>query len=275
MRPPDGEQRQRSSTCFPSGGFYIMRNRDDYVLFNCNPVGTRGIGTHKHNDVLSLEVHLEGEDILVDPGCFLYTADPRMYDLFRGTAHHSTVVIDGREQNRFIAGKFFCLHPDGQPRVLCWETGDTTDRVSAEFDGYQRLSRPIRHRRDVRVHWPGVSVQVVDHFSGRAGSSAMHSFEWTWTCAPGCRVVHEDAGWIITTASQSVIIGNPVCEPAGALAAMEARVEKACVAPSYGTVQETVWLRWRGRGVLPLSVTFTMLKPGESRFESPRRSPLR
>ena len=79
-----------------------MRDRKDYVLFNAGPVGTNGVGTHKHNDVLSLELHLGGEDILVDPGCFLYTGDPRMYDLFRGTSHHSTVKIDGREQNQGV-----------------------------------------------------------------------------------------------------------------------------------------------------------------------------
>lgn len=262
-RSPKTENRPKSSAAFPAGGFYIMRDREDYLLFNCNPVGARGVGTHKHNDLLSLELHLDGEDILVDPGCFLYTADPRMYDLFRGTAHHSTVVIDGREQNRFIPGKYFCLHPDGQPRVLCWDTGNKLDRVSAEFDGYQRLSDPIRHRRDVCVHRPGFSVQVVDHFSGPVGRSVSHRFEWTWTCAPGCRVVREEAGWAIMTASKRVHISHPICEPEGGLVDMEAAVEKAWVAPSYGTAQDAVWLRWRGKGALPLSVTFTIQKSVE------------
>jgi hypothetical protein len=100
-----------------------------------------------------------------------------MYDLFRSTAHHSTVMIDGSEQNRFIPGKFFCLHPDGQPRVLKWEPESKLDRVSAEFDGYRRLSDPIRHRRDVSVRRPDSSVLVEDHFSGRVGCSDLHCFE--------------------------------------------------------------------------------------------------
>jgi hypothetical protein len=251
----------QSTAAFPSGGFYIMRDRDDYVLFNCSPVGTRGLGTHKHNDILSLELHLGGEDILVDPGCFLYTGDPRMYDLFRSTAHHSTVMIDGREQNRFIPGKCFCLHPDGQPHVLKWETQDKLDHVSAEFDGYRRLSDPIRHRREVSVRRPGISVLVEDYFSGLAGCSAMHRFEWTWTYAPSCRLVRQETGWDIMTPSQIVHMGNPICEPNDALMEMEATVEQGVVAASYGTAQEASWLRWRGKSMLPFSVRFMIVKP--------------
>lgn len=250
-----------STAAFPSGGLYIMRDRDDYVLFNCSPVGTRGVGTHKHNDVLSLELHLEGEDILVDPGCFLYTGDPRMYDLFRGTAHHSTVMIDRREQNRFIAGKFFCLHPDGQPRVLKWETEDKLDRVSAEFDGYRRLSDPIRHRRDVSVRRPGISVLVEDHFFGRAGCSDLHCFEWTWTCAPGCRVVQTENGWDIVTPLQVVRLTKPVWSPEGqACTEVEWSMEQGSVAASYGKIQAASWLRWRWEGRLPFSVAFMIVK---------------
>jgi hypothetical protein len=248
------------AAAFPSGGFYIMRDRDDYVLFNCSPVGTRGVGTHKHNDVLSLELHLGGEDILVDPGCFLYTGDPRMYDLFRSTAHHSTVMIDGSEQNRFIPGKFFCLHPDGQPRVLKWEPESKLDRVSAEFDGYRRLSDPIRHRRDVSVRRPDSSVLVEDHFSGRVGCSDLHCFEWTWTCAPGCRVVRTEEGWDIVTPLQVVRLTNPVRRPEGAGTEIEWSVEPAPVASSYGRVQHASWLRWRWKAMLPCSAAFMIVK---------------
>ena len=250
----------KSSIAFPLGGFYIMRDRNDYVLFNASPVGTNGVGSHKHNDVLSLELHLGGEDILVDPGCFLYTADPRVYNQFRSTAHHSTVMIEGREQNRFIPGKFFCLHPDGLPRVLKWETGAKLDGVSAEFDGYRRLSDPIHHRRDVLVHRPGISVQVVDYFSGQVGRSTTASLEWTWTCAPGCRVEAGKTGWDIVTPSQLIHVTAPVCEPGEAFMEIEASIEQGLVAHSYGTAQDASWMRWRWKGTLPLSVAFTIVK---------------
>ncbi|MEX5216607.1 MAG: heparinase II/III family protein [Nitrospira sp.] len=259
-RAPEKEALSKTSAAFPSGGLYIIRDRDDYVLFNCSPVGTSGIGTHKHNDILSLELHLDGEDIVVDSGSFLYTADPRMYDLFRSTAHHSTVKIDGREQNRFIPGKFFCLHQDGAPLVLEWEHGDTLDRVSAEFDGYRRLSDPVRHRRDVLVRRPDFSVQVIDHFSGRHGRSTPHTFEWTWTCAPGCRIETVPDGWEIISNGRRVHMTAPVHEPDGAAMRIDATVLQGLLAPSYGSVRDAVWLRWRWSGILPSAAKFTITK---------------
>ena len=259
-RAPETSEEAKMSAAFPEGGFYIIRDRQDYVLFNCSPVGTDGVGTHKHNDILSLELHVGGEDILVDPGCFLYTADPRMYDLFRCTAHHSTVRVDGGEQNRFIPGKFFCLHQDGLPLALEWENGDTLDRVSAEFDGYRRLSDPIRHRRELRVHRPGFSVQVIDYFSSSAGRLAPHTLEWTWTCAPGCRVEAARGGWNIIGSRQQAHITHPICEANGAVIEVEVSLEQGLVASSYGTVRDANWLRWRWTGTVCPSVMCTITK---------------
>ncbi|MCZ6780773.1 MAG: heparinase II/III family protein, partial [Nitrospirae bacterium] len=75
-RPPKGAPVTSESAAFPNAGLYMMRCSDDYVLFNASAVGTRGIGNHKHNDLLAVEVHLGGEDILVDPGSYLYTSAP-------------------------------------------------------------------------------------------------------------------------------------------------------------------------------------------------------
>lgn len=91
----------------------------------------------------------------------------------------------------------------------------------------------------------------------------MHSFEWTWTCAPGCRVVRNTTGWDIVTPSQVVHVTQPVCKPEGMPVEIDAMLEQGLVAPSYGRVREAVWLRWRGKAILPLSVSFMMSKPGE------------
>ncbi len=256
--PQDRQDDPRKSVAFSAGGFYIMRDRDAYVLFNCNPVGTNGLGTHKHNDLLSLEINLGGEDILVDPGCFVYTADPRTYDLFRSTASHSTVMIDGVEQNR-RTGKPFCLHRDGRPRVLLWEIGDSLDCVSAEYDGYQRLPSPILHRRDVRVHHREMSIQVIDHFSGVADSSTSHCLDWTFPFSADCLLESHKNGWDIVTARTRLRLAPPVAFPGGGPLEVQTRKETGRVAPSYGTVHRAPVLRWSWKGLLPVSVSFTIM----------------
>ena len=172
--PPGGTGATTESAAFSHAGLYIMRGQDDYVLLNCSPVGTRGIGNHKHNDLLSLEIHLKGEDILVDPGSYLYTSDPDARNAFRGTRVHSTVMIDGVEQNRLVAKNLFCLHPDAHPRVLAWETGMTQNSVIAEHDGYCRLANPVVHQRTVTFERGMGRVEVVDVFTHPANGGGVH-----------------------------------------------------------------------------------------------------
>ena len=96
-------------TLYEDANVAIDRHNDDY-LFVCNG-GYSGnpkesdilISTHSHNDLLSFELCLSGQDIIVDAGAFLYTSSKNHRDSFRATAKHNTVVVDGEEQNELAA----------------------------------------------------------------------------------------------------------------------------------------------------------------------------
>lgn len=96
--------------CFDAG-VAIIKHNDDYLFVNHGgyskmPKETEvSIGTHTHNDLLSFELSLGGEDILVDAGTYLYTSSKEDRDSFRSTIKHNTVVVDGEEQNG-MAGAF-------------------------------------------------------------------------------------------------------------------------------------------------------------------------
>ena len=261
-RAEEREQVQHRSVAFPEGGFYILRGQDDYVLFNCNPPGTSGVGSHKHNDLLSLEVQLGGEDILVDPGCFLYTSDSQAYNRFRGTAYHSTVRVDQTEQNRLIPGKLFCLHPDSRLHVLQWEIDGPVELVAAEHDGYGRLSDPVRHRREVRYHRTNGSWRVIDHLSGFVGRSQSHRLEWTLTFAPHCSLHPEGTGWHVLTSKQRFWLEGPRLSAGGRSMDLSPHIDEANVAPQYGAMQRAPFLRWSWEGPLPVEGTFTISRTG-------------
>src|SRR5688572_27403083 len=89
------------SKAFRDAGLYVMRAGDNYLLGCCGEVGTAGIGNHKHNDLLSFELYVNDKAFIIDPGAYVYTRNPGWRNLFRSTAYHNTVVIDGQEQNRF------------------------------------------------------------------------------------------------------------------------------------------------------------------------------
>lgn len=85
-----------------------MRNNKDYCLISCGSNGQNGVGG------LSVIVCLDGKYIFVDPGTYVYTSAPVARNIFRSTAYHNSVWIEGLEQNRIPKGNLglFRLHND-------------------------------------------------------------------------------------------------------------------------------------------------------------------
>lgn len=247
---------------FPAGGFYILRHERNYLLVNCNPPGTNGVGTHKHNDLLSVELHIGGEDILVDPGCFLYTSDPQAYNRFRSTRAHSTVTVDQAEQNRLIPGTLFCLHPDSRVQVLQWEPGGPVDRLVAEHDGYERLSHPVRHRREIFVDRLNETWQVIDRLTARDDRALSHHLEWTWMFAPHCSLLPARSGWHVVTPLQRLWFEGPQVSSGGRAIDPVPHLEEGLVAPQYGQAQPAPVLRWSWDGVLPVESRVSIVRVG-------------
>jgi len=135
------------SKAFPSAGWYIMRNNKDYMIVSCGPNGQNGVGGHSHNDKLSFELSVDSEDILVDPGTYVYTPIPYWRNKFRSTLFHNTVVVDSIEQNRFNKRSLFFLENDAKCKINLWKTTKKYDFLDAEHYGYKRLEGTVIHRR--------------------------------------------------------------------------------------------------------------------------------
>ena len=170
LKSPD-----ETSKAFPDAGLYIMRKGDCYLCFNATGAGLNGRGSHGHNDALSIEVSARGRAFIVDPGTYVYSADLEMRHAFRSTAYHSTVRIDGQEQNTTDANTPFVIGNEAQPRVLEWQSTVDYDKVVAEHDGYRRLAASVTHRRTVTFNKRECSWVIEDEFFG----DGEHEFE-TW-----------------------------------------------------------------------------------------------
>lgn len=84
---------------FPDAGIAIVRNESAYLAVTCGANGQLGRGGHGHNDKLSFELNVFGLDFISDGGCPVYTANPKTRNEFRGTSAHSTIYIEGQEQD--------------------------------------------------------------------------------------------------------------------------------------------------------------------------------
>jgi len=136
-----------SSQVFRSSGMIVLRSDNGAVLISANPVGTGGIGGHKHNDLLSFIFTVGTNEVVIDPGTYTYTGEPNMRNQLRGTGAHNTVMVDGAEQNRFYPRQLFWVRDDAHPRITHCRFNHSVDRVIVEHDGYRRLRGRVLHRR--------------------------------------------------------------------------------------------------------------------------------
>jgi len=241
------------SRAFPDTGIYIMRDGDLYLLVACGPVGTAGIGNHKHNDILSFELQANGQDLFVDSGSFLYTPEPTWRNRFRSTAVHNTVMIDGQEQNRFGEGGLFWLHVDATPRSLAWESSPEADRFVGEHDGYARLADPVIHRREIHLDKRNRSIRIVDGFLG----TGRHAFTWNFTLAP--RVSVRPAGkdrWEVAGPSARALLALETMDASTGHETLRSEVAEACVSPQYGIREKTSAVRLHLVSGIPLECRF-------------------
>jgi Heparinase II/III N-terminus/Heparinase II/III-like protein len=221
------------SQAFPDAGTYVMRDGDLYLCFNASGAGINGRGSHGHNDALSIEVSAAGRSFIVDPGIYVYSADLGKRHEFRSTAYHSTVKIDGIEQNTTDLNMPFVIGNEANPRVLEWKTSDDFDKVVAEHYGYLRLRPPVTHRRSVTFNKRERCWLIDDEFFG----DGEHVYEVRFHFAAGL----------------NVRVSGPTVEADGLVVALlnlevEPVLESQPVSRDYGEMSDAVAACWRVEG---------------------------
>jgi hypothetical protein len=148
---PAGPAAGRVSRAFPDVGYHVMRGRDLHAGFSSGRVGSRGMGSHSHNDLLSLVVWAGGVDWITDPGTGIYTSDPGLRNRLRATAAHATLQLGEREQNDLGSGSdgLFSMHERSEPRVLRWEARAAQATLVAQHRGFSRGAECWVHERQV------------------------------------------------------------------------------------------------------------------------------
>jgi hypothetical protein len=135
------------SSLLPDANVAVLRRGDGYLCLTSGPNGQGGCGGHAHNDKNSVELSFGEVDLVLDRGTFVYARDPRERDRRRGTAAHSTVQVDGAEQNRLVPGRLFALPDVSRARIRWMDRPNGHEMASGEHVGYQRLPRGVVHRR--------------------------------------------------------------------------------------------------------------------------------
>lgn len=214
---------------YPEGGYWIVRFGRLYLLVRCGDVGVGG--SHAHNDALSFELALGDQSLVVDPGSYLYTADPAERNRFRSTGFHSTVELDDAEQNPISTEALFAMDDRRRAEALAWEAGPDRAVFTGRHHGYESLEQPAVHTREIEVR-PDGSIRVTDIIE----SAGRHEAQWTFPLVP-CDVTVE--------AGRALARFESGAELELACDAMEFYVEPRWLSPSYGCRVATPFVRAR------------------------------
>ncbi len=186
----DGTPPSGASHLLPYAGYAVMRSDWSpdalYLCFDGGPVGTN----HQHEDKLSFVLSAYGKNFIVDRGPYIYTRDEwRKWCI--STAAHSTVLIDGKGQQRMKTGQELTAaeHPETR-----WQSTDDFDYAFALYDtGYGPTLTPVTHRRHIFFRKPLYWV-IVDEIEG----DGKHRVETLFHFASD-QQVHADGKGRVTT----------------------------------------------------------------------------
>lgn len=215
---------KQTSKGFNYGQIYVMRANDFYCVVDCGKNGQNGNGGHAHNDTFSFELSAGGEDFIIDSGTYVYNGAPEQRDKFRGTRMHNTVMIDGREMNRFRKGTMFGLHEDAIPTINKWDCSEARDILDAQYTD----RRGVMHRRTFEFDKKNLKLRITD-FVLKKGA---HTAEWNFHFTPGIELQKNGTEILASKNGVKIKIELPLKLADGA----EIREDE--ISPSYGIKQK-------------------------------------
>jgi hypothetical protein len=128
---------------YPSGGFYIAREKDAMTWIRC--------GVHKDRpaqaDNLHLDIWFRGVNVFRDNGSYLYNCEPELKRYFMGTRSHNTIMLDDYDQ--MLKGPRFIWFNWSQARNAELIEQENCLKFEGSISAFTYLSENVQHKRSV------------------------------------------------------------------------------------------------------------------------------
>lgn len=220
------------SKLFKDAGHAVLRSGDAYLFvtnggFSKYENPAKEQGTHTHNDRLSFEFAIDKDDIIVDPGAYVYTPEPEKCNEFHSTAKHNTVVVDGEEQNELNQKNVFLLKKNSKTTLFEMPSGEICEGEYETFAGV------MRHWRDFHL---GNDCLIIYDSLSKLGSN--HQAILSFHLSPEVNANQTEKGIEIDSSSFVINMSFDVMESQSQLV-----VEEDTYSPSYGVLQPSKTIR--------------------------------
>jgi Heparinase II/III-like protein/Heparinase II/III N-terminus len=250
-------KRSPASTRLEDSGIYVMASSEpplQQLVIDAGPQGAFTAG-HGHTDALSVQLSANGREWLVDPGTLCYISSGPERDLFRGTAAHNTLQVDGLDQAD-PTGPFSW---DSLPttRTERWVSGKTFDLFVGSHTGYCRLADPVVHRRSI-FHLKSRFSVVRDVAVGKG----VHQLDLFWHLAPAVLPTGASEKTIELSATDGKRLALLPVEGHG----WSQELTQGSVSPVFGKTEPSLVLRFSRQALLPAEFAI-LLRPAEHALE--------
>lgn len=154
-----------------AAGYYGLRNGDIYMVADCGRIAPDDLPAHGHGDVLSFELSVGKERMIVDQGVFEYNAGEKRQRA-RSALSHNTLCFEHADQADFF-GAFRCGR---RPDVAVSVYQQTADGFVLEgtHNGFRNLPGKPRHIRRFEVATD--RIVICDRIEGGADHAARIGF---------------------------------------------------------------------------------------------------
>jgi uncharacterized heparinase superfamily protein len=145
LRMPAAEMPREALTTLSDSGYVRARSGLADLYCDCANLGPEYLPAHAHADSLSFELSVGGRRVIVNSGTSEYGLGAERQRQ-RGTAAHSTVVVDEQNSSEVWAGFRVARRAHAQLHEASVSASERT--IAASHDGYARLrGHAIHHRR--------------------------------------------------------------------------------------------------------------------------------
>ena len=161
----------RKDLCADSGGYYTIRNKDNFAMFRCHSFKDRP----GHSDMLTVDLWWDGVNVLRDSGSYMYNCSEKWLRYFMGSRSHNTISVDDADQ--MTKGNLWNWFDWTKSEVFQIENRDNIKIMSGQHYGFRRINESIVHKRTVYSndsYWI-----IVDDITG----AGKHKIELNWQLA--------------------------------------------------------------------------------------------
>lgn len=169
---------EETSKAFKTSGFFAMRDSwkadADFLLIDCGEHGFLNCG-HAHADALGFVLSSNGEPIFVDSGTYNYTSDLEARQLFRSTAAHNCLTVNGESSS--VPGGAFSWKSIANAELLEWRADENQVYFRGKHDGFERFG--VEYEREI-LFKKNDSVNLIDSIK----SHQLNDYQLNFIVAP-------------------------------------------------------------------------------------------